>query len=142
MRSPVPLRRARVLLAVLIVGAAATTGCGGKPQRSVKAFCDRLRIDQNLLTTRMTDPSEVQPVIEKFRALDALAPEQIRDQWHDITALVEKVATADLSPESQTSLTRLALATDNSVKQVTAYAKETCQVDLAAGPTTTQVAGA
>jgi hypothetical protein len=141
MRSPRPFQRALSVVAAVAIGALITTGCGGKPQRSVKAFCDRLRVDQNLLTTRLTDPSEVQPVVDKFRVLDALAPEQIRDQWHDITVLVEKVATADLSPESQTALTRLALATDNSVKLVTTYARDTCQVDLAAGPATTQVAG-
>jgi type IV pilus biogenesis protein CpaD/CtpE len=137
MRLSLPVRR--VLVATVAIAAA--TGCGGKPQRSVKAFCTRLRVEQNLLTTRLTDPAEVQPLVDRFRALDALAPEQIRDQWHDITTLVEKVATAELSPESQTSLTRLALATDNSVKEVTAYARDTCQVDLAAGPATTQATG-
>jgi hypothetical protein len=141
MSLPLPFRRACAVVSAVAVAAAMATGCGDNPQRSVKAFCSRLRVEQNLLTTRLTDPAEVQPVLDRFRALDALAPEQIRDQWHDITTLVEKVATAELSPESQTSLTRLALATDNSVKQVTAYARDTCQVDLAAGPATTQAAG-
>lgn len=136
MRWSISPRRARMVAAAAILGAATVGGCGNGPQRSVKAFCSRLRVEQNLLTTRLTDPAEVQPVLDRFRALDALAPEQIRDQWHEITALVEKVATSELSPESQTALTRLALATDNSVKQVTAYALETCKVDLAAPPTT------
>jgi hypothetical protein len=136
MRPPNAPQRPRVVAVLVILGVTAATGCGSTPQRSVKAFCSRLRVEQNLLTTRLTDPAQVQPVLDRFRALDALAPEQIRDEWHDITALVEKVATADLSPESQTALTRLALATDGSVNKVTTYARESCQVDMAAPPTT------
>jgi hypothetical protein len=118
----------------------AVAACSSKPQRSVKSFCDRLRVEQTLLTTRLTDPTQVEPVLERFRTLDKLAPEQIRDDWRAITQLVEKVAGAtDLSPEAQSDLTRLGLATQKNVEAVTAYATQTCGVNLAAPSATTAV---
>jgi hypothetical protein len=125
-----PNRVVRGAVALLVL-AASTLGCGQKPQRSVTSFCSRLRSNQKILSTRLTDPSEVQPVLARFQAIDAVAPEQIRDQWHEITVLVEKVATTtDVSTEGQNDLLRVALATQQSIATVTTYAKETCQVEL------------
>jgi hypothetical protein len=129
--------------AALLVLVTVTVGCSQKPQRSVTSFCSRLRSNQKILSTRLTDPSEVQPVLDRFKLIDAVAPEQIRDQWHDLTVLVEKVATTtDVSTDGQNDLLRLALATEQSITAVTAYAREKCQVDIGgvtAAPATTAV---
>jgi hypothetical protein len=110
---------------------ASVAGCGQKPQRSATEFCKRLRSNQKILSTRLTDPAEVQPVLARFTAIDTVAPEQIRDQWHEITLLVEKVATTtDVSTDGQNDLLRVALATQQSIATVKTYAKETCQVEL------------
>lgn len=118
----------RALLGVATVAFAVS--CSDSPERSVQGFCDRLAVERTLLTARLTEPAQVQPLVDRFRALNELAPEQIRVEFNEIVVLVETVAAAELSPESQNELVKLALATDPSIEAVTAYARTTCQVEL------------
>ena len=122
-RTPIAVTAAAAISAIV--------SCSDEPTRSVDAFCQRLRVEQNLLTARLTDPAQITPLVSRFKALDARAPEQIRDEWHQITLLVEKASATDASsPEAQTQLVERALATDQSVAAVKTYATGTCQVTL------------
>jgi hypothetical protein len=126
----VGVRTRSVQTAAAVLSILLPTACSNEPTRSVDGFCKRLRVEQTLLSARLTDKAQVQPLVARFRALDARAPEQIRDEWHQITTLVEKAAATDASVEAQTELVELALATDRSVAAVKTYASNTCQVPL------------
>ncbi len=128
------------LLGALVVG----SGCGGTPHRSAASFCGQLDKDRTILMLPMTTPEQISPMVARYRALDARAPEEIRDQWHDLTELIAKVAAADVSTAAkQADLVKLAYTTDKSVKAVVTYAKATCSVDFSPGalPSTTVASG-
>lgn len=92
----------------------------------------------------MTTPEQISPMVARYRALDTRAPEEIREQWHDLTELISKVASADVSTAAQQAdLVKLAYTTDKSVKAVVSYTKATCNVDFSPGalPATTIASG-
>lgn len=97
-----------------------------------------------MLLVPMTTPEQINATLKRYRDLDELAPEEIRDQWHELTDLIVKSAASDLSTSAQRDdLERLAYTTDKSVKAVVKYSKESCGVDFspAGEPPATTVAG-
>jgi hypothetical protein len=115
---------AGVALGVLAVGCSS----GG---RSPEAFCSQLQKDHTAITTPISSEDGITVVKARYEAVDRVAPEAIRDDWHTITALVEQAAELDPSkPDEQAKLTQAAYAASGSAAAVAAYAKATCTVDL------------
>lgn len=108
--------------------------------RGQETFCAELRANRELLLAPVTQPGTVAPILGRYQKLDLLAPEAIRDEWHELTVLVEKVAAADpRQPQVQPDLVAQAYATDGSIRRIIGYAKTTCGVDMgapSASPTT------
>jgi hypothetical protein len=125
--------------AAAIAGLLVTAACTGT-SRSVSGFCTRLAKDRDSLVAAVSDPAGVRKAVASYESLDAVAPEAIRDQWHQVTVLVEKAATLDPAKTDDTAaLVTDAFASSSAVEKTTAYAKATCNVELSApttGPTT------
>lgn len=119
--------RSRSLVVVALVTVA---GCSHTPTRSSASFCQALGKDAQLLVLPLTTPEQLPPLVARYRDLDTRAPEEIRDQWHDVTTLVAKAAEGGITKEKQADLVNLAYSTTKSVKAVTAYAQTTCNINL------------
>src|SRR5262245_27421600 len=120
-------------LAALAITVAA---CGG-PVRGQEAFCQRLQRDRDLLVTGVVDVKTADDAASRYAALDGLAPEIIRADWHQVTLLVQTAAKTDpSSTDARSALVQQAYATAPAAAAVTQYAKTTCGVDMAAPVTT------
>jgi hypothetical protein len=132
MRGPVV---ASCLAGVMVLTVAACSGSSRGPE----AFCKRLQTDKNLVITGVVDAKTAKAAAAGYQKLDGLAPEAIRTEWHQLTLLVQ--AAADLDPTATTAradLVQQAYSAAPAAQTVTAYAQQTCGVDLgAATPTTT-----
>jgi hypothetical protein len=118
-------------LRLLVVGALVFgAGCNRGPQRGVAAFCEKLGKDRTLLELPVTTPEEITAMVARYRELDKLAPEEIRDQWHAVTELIAKTATSDVSKAKQPDLINTIYATVKSIDATKRYTKETCNVDF------------
>jgi len=121
--------RGLVVVAGVALGLLAV-GCSSSG-RSVGAFCAQLRKDHTAITTPIASEDAITVVKARYEAVDRVAPEAIRDDWHKITALVEQAAELDPSkPDDQAKLTEAAYAASGSAAAVSAYAQATCTVDL------------
>lgn len=125
-----PARRPiRGLLAVFSIGAAVllgATACGGDP-RSVAGFCTLLRKEGATLT----DTSDPAGLAERYRALEANVPLQIKDPWHEVTLLLEHVTTFD--PKDEADLQAVlaeSLRAKTSMEALAAWADTKCKVPL------------
>jgi hypothetical protein len=96
----------------------------------VAAFCEKLGKDHTLLELPMTTPEDITAMVARYRAVDKLAPEEIRDQWHAVTELIAKVAASDVSKPNQPDLVNTIYATVKSIDATKKYTKETCDVDF------------
>jgi hypothetical protein len=119
--------RCRSLFVVALVLMA---GCSHAPTRSSVSFCQALGKDAQLLVLPLTAPEQLPPLVARYRDLDTRAPEEIRDQWHDLTTLIATAAEGGVTKEKQADLVNLAYSTTKSIKTVTAYAQITCNLNL------------
>lgn len=120
-----PLGRFIVVGALVLGG-----GCTRSPQRGVAAFCEKLGKDHSLLELPMTTPEDITAMVARYREVDKLAPEEIRDQWHAVTELIAKVAASDVSKPKQPDLINTIYATVKSIDATKKYTKENCNVDF------------
>jgi hypothetical protein len=121
----------RPLLAPLAVAAAVIVlGSCDKGSREDR-FCTQLAKDQALLAVVPQNPGDLDQFVGRYRKLGSVAPLAIDDQWTTITALVEAVATGDVTdPATANRLRDQAVAVTKAVDDVRAYAQETCGVNL------------
>jgi hypothetical protein len=81
----------------------------------------------------VVDVKTAETAAQQYVALDGLAPEAIRVEWHELTELVQTAAKLDPgSADARTALVQQAYASAPAAATVTAYAKSTCGVDLTA----------
>jgi hypothetical protein len=128
---------ARSALAACVVGVAVLVGACSGSSRGEAAFCSRLQRDQATLVTGAVDAKSTADTAKNYAALDGLAPEAIRDQWHQLTQLVQSAAGIDASStQARSALVEQAYAAQPAAQAVTAYAKTACGVDFTAPVTT------
>lgn len=126
-----PRRRNRAgatgaLLVVAGVLASALAGCGGDP-RGVPGFCRLLR-ERGAALTDTSDPGALE---ELYRDLDARAPLQIKDQWHEVTELIGRVNTFNPKSEDDTQqMITESLRAQSAVRAVGEWADTKCKVPL------------
>jgi hypothetical protein len=122
------LSRFTTAVAGLLVVAAA---CGDEPTRGQASFCRQLLADRAAIDTPAGSTAAARLQVERFRALDRLAPEAIRDEWHAVTELMALASTADLAtPAGRASLGEAALGVSRAADTVRAYVLDVCGVDL------------
>jgi hypothetical protein len=145
----------RPVVASCLAGLAlvALSACSGS-NRGPEAFCSRLQRERDKLVTGVVDPKTAQSAVDGYKALDGLAPEAIRTEWHQLALLVESASELDpTATTAQEALVQQAYSAAPAAETVTAYARQTCGVDLSAptatttpavttGPTTTAPASA
>jgi hypothetical protein len=123
----VPRSAAAACLAGAIVAVAACSSSS----RGQDAFCTRLTRDRDSLVTGVVDAKTADTAAQQYVALDALAPEAIRVEWHQLTELVQSAAQVDTgSADARSALVQQAYASAPAAAKVTQYAKSTCGVDL------------
>jgi hypothetical protein len=135
MRGPVV---ASCLAGVMVLTVAACSGSSRGPE----AFCQRLQTDKSLVITGVVDAKTAKAAVAGYRKLDGLAPEAIRTEWHQLTLLVQ--AAADLDPTATTAradLVQQAYSAAPAAQTVTAYAQQTCGVDLSTATSTATPGG-
>ena len=101
--------------------------------RGQDAFCQRLTRDRDALVTGVVDAKTAETAAQQYVALDGLAPEAIRVEWHQLTQLVQTAAKLDTgSADARQALVQQAYQSAPAAATVTQYAKSTCGVDLTA----------
>ena len=131
MRRPVV---ASCLAGLALVMAPACSGSSRGPE----AFCSRLRLDHDQLVSGVVDAKTAQAAVDGYKKLDGLAPEAIRTEWHQLALLVQAAADLDATATTaQEALVQQAYSAAPAAEAVTAYARQTCGVDLGAPATTT-----
>jgi hypothetical protein len=66
-----------------------------------------------------------------------VAPEAIRDEWHQLTLLVQAAADLDATaPDASAALVQQAYTAAPAAQTVTTYARQTCGVELAPATST------
>jgi hypothetical protein len=112
------------------IAVVALTGCRGT-SRTQAQFCDRLRTSAPVLTAAIASPAVADTVVKEFEDLGKVTPLAVEDDWNALTDLVRTAATMDLAdPEAQDALAAKVFASDAAAKNVLAYAKDRCGVDL------------
>jgi hypothetical protein len=126
---------------------ATLAACSSGPTRGQVAFCRRLQQDRAVLDTPAGSTAAANAQVERFRALDKLAPEAIRDEWHAVTELMALAASTDVgSVDGRNALTEAALAASRPADAVRTYVRDVCGVELtgtvvpSAAPTSTATA--
>lgn len=131
----VQMRRARGILATTIAFAAigSVAACGGDP-RSVASFCQRLRREG----TALTDVSDPAGLAAHYRELEAYVPLQIKDQWHEVTVLLERVTSFDPKNDAEVqAVLAESLQAKTSIEALAAWADVKCKVTLGKPVTST-----
>ncbi|HKA03501.1 MAG TPA: hypothetical protein VKD67_04200 [Acidimicrobiales bacterium] len=112
---------------------AVAVGACSSPSRGQEAFCNRLQRERDTLVTGVVDAKTADAAAKRYVALDGLAPEAIRVEWHQLTQLVQSAARLDGgSADARRALVQEAYASAPAATKVTQYAKSTCDVDLTA----------
>lgn len=108
-----------VMLGVLV-------SCGGE-SRSTADFCEELRTSDVLLT----DTADPAALVETYRRLDSRTPLRIKDQWNEITVLLERIISFDANdPEATQQIIADALRARTSMEDIAEWADTTCKVRL------------
>ena len=130
---------------------AAVAGLGGltacsRSSRGAQEFCSRLQQRHDSLISGVVDAQTAKTAVDSYHALDEVAPEAIRAEWHQLTLLVQAAADLDTTAAgSNVALVQQAYTAAPAAQTVTTYARQTCGVDLTAvssspavttGPTT------
>ncbi len=124
MRPMAPLTRRTAVAALLV---AHLVACGGEP-RGTAEFCEELRSSTALLT----DTSDPAALVETYRRLDSRTPLRIKDEWREITLLLERIVSFDSTDaEATQAIIADALRARASLDAVAAWAESTCKVTLA-----------
>ncbi len=119
------MRRACTVLVLVVVS------CSSGTTRSQAGFCKQLTADRDLLIAPITQPATVAPLLARYERLDLLAPEAIRDEWHELTVLIQTVAASDVRlPGKQADLVQLAYTTDRAIQAIVSYGRDVCDVEL------------
>jgi hypothetical protein len=129
----------RLVAVAGVVGLSGLAGCGGS-SRGAEEFCSRLQQNHDALIGGVVDSKTAKAAVDSYTALDHVAPEVIRTEWHQLTLLVQ--AAADLDPtatDSSAALVQQAYTAAPAAQTVTTYARQTCGVDLAPSTTTPAV---
>jgi len=126
----------RSVVTASVAGAVATVmalaACSSS-SRGQDAFCQRLTRDRDALVTGVIDAKTAETAAQQYVALDGLAPEAIRVEWHQLTQLVQTAAKLDPgSAAARQALVQQAYESAPAAATVTQYAKSTCGVDLTA----------
>jgi hypothetical protein len=123
----------RTAVAACIAGAVVAVAACSSSSRGQDAFCKRITRDRDTLVTGVVDAKTAETAAKQYVALDGLAPEAIRVEWHQLTELVQTAAGIDsTSVDARTALVQQAYATAPAATKVTQYVKSTCGVDLTA----------
>jgi len=114
-------------LSLVAMGAFGTTACGDGDPRSVAGFCRLLR-EQGAALTDTSDPAGL---AARYRTLEANVPLQIKDQWHEVTLLLEHVTTFDPKDQSETqAVLAESLRAKSSIDSLAAWADVKCKVPI------------
>lgn len=117
---------AALLTATSAMFPVALAACGGDPRNTVD-FCAELRTSTALLT----DGADPAALVETYRRLDDRTPLRIKDAWHEITLLLERITTFDASSNEETqAVIADALRARTAMETVASWADSTCKVKL------------
>jgi hypothetical protein len=123
-------RRAGVASIVLLLSVAAAPACSDGDPRSVAGFCALLREEGATLT----DTSDPAGLAERYRVLEERVPLQIKDQWHEVAVLLERVTTFNPKDDADTqALLAESLKAKTSIDALAEWADSKCKVPLGEG---------
>jgi hypothetical protein len=115
-----------------VVAVVALAACSSS-SRGQDAFCQRLTRDRDSFVTGVVDAKTAAAAAQQYVALDGLAPEAIRVEWHQLTQLVQNAAKLNAgSADARSALVQEAYESAPAATTVTQYVKSTCGVDLTA----------
>jgi hypothetical protein len=131
------MRRPVVASCVAALALAVVSACSAS-SRGPEAFCSRLQRDHDKLVSGVVDAKTAKAAVDSYKSLDGVAPEAIRTEWHQLALLVQAAADLDTTATTaQEALVQQAYSAAPAAETVTAYARQTCGVDLGAPTATT-----
>ncbi len=133
-------RLGRAVFAAGVV-AAMSTGCGNdEPAGDAERFCGEVQANAEALTQPNLEFSDdVEPFLDLYREIGALAPLAIEPEWDQLTAAYETAATVvPGDPTSEQVALETIFSTEKSAAKVDRWLQDNCAVDI--GPVFTIVA--
>lgn len=114
-------------------GAAASAGASAASSAGSDAYCAALR---NATTSwsdagaSLADSGTAAKFVETVKSIEAVAPEQVKQQWASLEQVYEKFTSGN---RDLTALTGELSTLRQNAQTIEEHAKSTCQVDLAGG---------
>lgn len=127
----------RPVVALCLAGLVTVVGACSGSSRGPEAFCSRIQKDRDGLVTGVVDARTAKAAVDRYNAIDKVAPEAIRTEWHQLALLMLAASELDPAvPASHDALVQQAYSAAPAAEAVTSYALQTCGVDLG-GPAAT-----
>jgi hypothetical protein len=124
--------------------AAAVAGVGlaacSEEAPSAERFCGEVAANTEALTNpQLADPDDIEPFLDLYRDIGALAPLSVEDDWNQIVSAYETASTVVVGDQEseQEALTAI-YSSEQSAAAVEAWLLANCAVDI--GPVFTIVA--
>jgi hypothetical protein len=130
-----------VLGSVLAVGAlaAAVVGCGGGDSPSAERFCGEIEANKDELTSpELEHLEDIEPVLDLYRSIAALAPIGISEEWDQLVSTYETASTVVPGDvESEQAALAAIYSSEKSAAAIGRWLMANCAVDI--GPVFTIV---
>ncbi len=126
------------LAAAAIVAGSAFAACGDEAP-SAERFCGEVAANTEALTNpQLAGPDDIEPFLDLYREIGALAPLSVEDDWSQIVSAYETASTVVIGDQEseQAALTAI-YSSEQSAAAVEAWLLANCAVDI--GPVFTIV---
>ncbi len=124
----------------MIVAALATvSACGADEAPSAERFCGEIAANKDALTSpQLVYADDIEPLLDLYRSVGALAPLGVEDDWNQIVSAYETASTVVVGDqESEQAALTAAYASEKSAAAVETWLLANCAVDI--GPVFTIV---
>ncbi len=123
----------------LVAIVAALSACGGDDSPSAERFCGEIAANKEALTNpNLVYTDDIDPLLDLYRSIGALAPLSVEDDWDQIVSAYETASTVVIGDQEseQEALTAI-YSSEKPAAAVETWLIENCAVDI--GPVFTIV---
>ena len=138
-RSGLPRRWTTLALVAVVATIAASSACAGDGAPSAERFCGEVAANKQALTNpQLGYLDDIEPLLDLYRSIGALAPLGVQAEWDQIVSAYETASTVVVGDHKseQQALTAI-YSTEKSAAAVETWLVANCAVDI--GPVFTIV---
>lgn len=130
--------RTRLVL-VLVIVSAIVASCGNDSGGSAERFCGEVAANKDALTNpTLTYSNDIQPMLDLYRKIGALAPIAVEADWNQLVSAYETASTVVPGDQASEQVALTAIySSEKSASAVDRWLRANCAVDI--GPVFTIV---